>query len=74
MIEVTKERREELEGMMLARMNEGKFSPRDLYYFGYNGEDKQAYRIAGRLIQREKVAGRIRQVRHGVWKRVEGVQ
>ena len=64
------QRKQESEAKMLARMQEGRFRFRDLWMplgDGYAPE----YREADRLIQRERKAGRIRQVERGVWEVVK---
>jgi len=59
------ERKAAAEKKMLERMRQGQFRFSDLWMmFGANSPE---YREADRLIQRERRAGRIRMVKHGLW-------
>lgn len=56
----------ESEAWMLERMKSGEFRFSDLWMrFGAQSPE---YRMADRLIQRERKAGRIEMVKHGVWR------
>lgn len=54
------------EAKMLVRMGQGDFRFRDLW--GMFGSVGPEYREADKLIQRERKAGRIEQVQHGLWR------
>lgn len=57
---------------MLAFMKRGRFTFADLHLHASReiGHNKEFYRLADRLIQRERKAGRIRQVTRNVWELV----
>lgn len=58
-------RKQESETWMLDRMRKGPFKFIDLW--AHFGAQSPEYREADRLIQRERKAGRIQQIKRGVW-------
>lgn len=63
------DRKADSEAKMIFRMGRGEFRFRDLWIMF--GADSPEYREADRLIQNERKAGRIKQLKHGVWIVVE---
>lgn len=65
----TSEQKQKSEAEILVRMRQSQFKFSDLW-MPY-GADAPEYRQADRLIQRERKAGNIRMVKHGVWEWVD---